>query len=221
VEYASRCVGLAAFAVSSAVVFSAVVINDPSASSMFSISQSSSSSSLVSCTFLQRPRSVNFKCPSQSNSLHNNTNSTNLHLPHTSLLTHCLASSPCECIPENAPIQSPSPFPQQVRMTKDHFEPLALIGRGAFGEVRLVRKKDRSSQDIYGKFDVCSRPSTFVTCALVALKSMVKDHMIKKNQVAHVRAERDILTEAETENPWIVTLYYSFQVTMLATPRIE
>jgi serine/threonine kinase 38 len=110
---------------------------------------------------------------------------------------------------------------QQVRMTKDHFEPLALIGRGAFGEVRLVRKKDRSSQDIYGKFDVCSRPSTFVTCALVALKSMVKDHMIKKNQVAHVRAERDILTEAETENPWIVTLYYSFQVTMLATPRIE
>ncbi len=33
--------------------------------------------------------------------------------------------------------------------------------------------------------------------------------MIYKNQVAHVRAERDILTLAK--NPWIVDLRYSFQ----------
>ena len=38
----------------------------------------------------------------------------------------------------------------EVRLTKDHFEPLALIGRGAFGEVRIVRMKDRSTNDIYG-----------------------------------------------------------------------
>lgn len=37
--------------------------------------------------------------------------------------------------------------------------------------------------------------------------------MIVKNQVGHVRAERDILTESE--NPWIVTLYYSFQVRVI------
>lgn len=43
-----------------------------------------------------------------------------------------------------------------------------------------------------------------------AMKSMLKDNMISKNQVHHIRAERDILTESE--NPWIVTLYYSFQV---------
>lgn len=43
----------------------------------------------------------------------------------------------------------------------------------------------------------------------VAMKSMLKDSMIAKNQVAHIRAERDILTEAE--NQWIVTLFYSFQ----------
>lgn len=30
-----------------------------------------------------------------------------------------------------------------------------------------------------------------------------------QNQVGHVRAERDILTESE--NPWIVMLYYTFQ----------
>ncbi len=36
--------------------------------------------------------------------------------------------------------------------------------------------------------------------------------MILKNQVGHVLSERDFHTEAEEENPWIVTLHYSFQV---------
>lgn len=40
---------------------------------------------------------------------------------------------------------------------------------------------------------------------------MLKENMILKNQVHHIRAERDILTESE--NPWIVTLYSSFQDT--------
>jgi serine/threonine protein kinase len=51
-----------------------------------------------------------------------------------------------------------------------------------------------------------------VVCCLVvrvAMKSMLKENMILKNQVHHIRAERDILTESE--NPWIVTLYSSFQ----------
>jgi serine/threonine kinase 38 len=38
---------------------------------------------------------------------------------------------------------------------------------------------------------------------------MVKDQMVVKNQVGHVRAERDILSEAD--NPWLVKLQYSFQ----------
>lgn len=41
------------------------------------------------------------------------------------------------------------------------------------------------------------------------MKSMQKEAMILKNQVGHIRAERDILTESE--NPWIVTMHYSFQ----------
>lgn len=78
------------------------------------------------------------------------------------------------------------------RLTIDDFESLAIIGRGAFGEVRLVRRKDNiRTKEVY------------------ALKSMLKDNMISKNQVHHIRAERDILTESE--NAWIVTLYYSFQ----------
>jgi serine/threonine kinase 38 len=38
---------------------------------------------------------------------------------------------------------------------------------------------------------------------------MKKQEMIYKNQVAHVRAERDILALAN--NPWIVELKCSFQ----------
>lgn len=77
------------------------------------------------------------------------------------------------------------------RLKIEDFESLSIIGRGAFGEVRLVRMKDRNTREIY------------------AMKSMLKEAMIVKNQVSHIRAERDILTESE--NPWIVTLYYSFQ----------
>lgn len=78
------------------------------------------------------------------------------------------------------------------RMGVDDFEPLTIIGRGAFGEVRLVRRKDSHARGIY------------------AMKSMVKSSMISKNQVQHIRAERDILTESQDDS-WIVTLYYSFQ----------
>ena len=69
------------------------------------------------------------------------------------------------------------------------FEPLKIIGRGAFGEVRVCR--DKKTRDV------------------VAIKKMKKNEMIFKNQVAHVRAERDILALAN--NPWIVDLKCSFQ----------
>jgi len=75
------------------------------------------------------------------------------------------------------------------RISTDDFESLAIIGRGAFGEVRLVRQK--ASREVY------------------ALKSMVKEAMVRKNQVGHVRAERDVLSIAD--NPWIVKLQNTFQ----------
>ena len=34
--------------------------------------------------------------------------------------------------------------------------------------------------------------------------------MLEKEQIAHVRAERDILVESESA--WVVKMYYSFQV---------
>ncbi|PKI72078.1 hypothetical protein CRG98_007535 [Punica granatum] len=71
----------------------------------------------------------------------------------------------------------------------DDFELLTIIGRGAFGEVRLCREK--KSGNIY------------------AMKKLKKSEMLKRGQVEHVRAERNLL--AEVASHYIVKLYYSFQ----------
>ncbi len=75
------------------------------------------------------------------------------------------------------------------RMSINNFQILKVIGRGAFGEVMLVRKRD--------------------TQEVLAMKRLNKADMLKKKQTLHVRAERDIL--AQSNNPWIVQLVYSFQ----------
>ena len=44
---------------------------------------------------------------------------------------------------------------------------------------------------------------------MYAMKVLLKVKMLEKEQVAHVRAERDILVEADHQ--WVVKMYYSFQ----------
>ncbi|KAH9965745.1 AGC/NDR protein kinase [Russula dissimulans] len=80
----------------------------------------------------------------------------------------------------------------RLRRTKlglDNFRTVKVIGKGAFGEVRLVQKTD--------------------TGKIYAMKTLKKDEMLKKDQLAHVRAERDVL--AESNSHWVVQLFYSFQ----------
>lgn len=79
------------------------------------------------------------------------------------------------------------------------FESLAIIGRGAFGEVRLVRKKALPTKQ--------NDPEAG---RIYALKSMKKEMMVLKNQVGHVKAERDALAKADEDNKWLTGLYYSF-----------
>jgi protein-serine/threonine kinase len=76
--------------------------------------------------------------------------------------------------------------------TKDkpeNYTTIKIIGKGAFGEVKLVQKK--ADGQVY------------------AMKSLIKTEMFKKDQLAHVRAERDIL--AESDSPWVVKLFTTFQ----------
>ena len=71
----------------------------------------------------------------------------------------------------------------------NNFKTVKKIGKGAFGEVKLVTRK--------------------VDGRIYALKSLNKAEMFRKDQLAHVRAERDIL--AESDSPWVVKLYTTFQ----------
>lgn len=78
---------------------------------------------------------------------------------------------------------------RRAKMDRSMFKKIKTIGVGAFGEVALVRKTDAN--------------------LLYAMKTLRKADVLKRNQVAHVKAERDILAEADNE--WVVKLYYSFQ----------
>lgn len=78
---------------------------------------------------------------------------------------------------------------KRLKLTYNDFSPLKKIGKGAFGEVHLVQKKD--------------------TGHIYAMKILRKKDMLLKEQVAHVRAERDILAEADHQ--WVVKMFYSFQ----------
>eukprot|EP01128_Nolandella_sp_AFSM9_P002441 TRINITY_DN12811_c0_g1_i1.p1 TRINITY_DN12811_c0_g1~~TRINITY_DN12811_c0_g1_i1.p1 ORF type:complete len:530 (-),score=73.46 TRINITY_DN12811_c0_g1_i1:96-1523(-) len=52
------------------------------------------------------------------------------------------------------------------------------------------------------------------TNKLFAMKKLRKSKMIERNQVAHIKAERDALANLNDfykQNPWVVRLYYSFQ----------
>ena len=84
---------------------------------------------------------------------------------------------------------------KRAKMDKSQFKKIKTIGLGAFGEVTLVKKIDPALTTLY------------------AMKKLKKVEVLKRNQVAHVKAERDILAEADNE--WVVKLYYSFQVSNL------
>eukprot|EP00090_Calanus_glacialis_P016050 TRINITY_DN2516_c0_g1_i1.p1 TRINITY_DN2516_c0_g1~~TRINITY_DN2516_c0_g1_i1.p1 ORF type:complete len:552 (-),score=137.37 TRINITY_DN2516_c0_g1_i1:1215-2870(-) len=78
---------------------------------------------------------------------------------------------------------------KRAKLGVEDFDPLKVIGKGAFGEVRLVQKID--------------------TGHIYAMKVLRKSEMVEKEQVAHVRAERDVLVEVD--HTWVVKMFYSFQ----------
>eukprot|EP00117_Sycon_ciliatum_P036277 scpid14936/ scgid1448/ Rho-associated protein kinase 2; Rho-associated, coiled-coil-containing protein kinase 2; Rho-associated, coiled-coil-containing protein kinase II; p164 ROCK-2 len=77
----------------------------------------------------------------------------------------------------------------EARLTKDDFKLIKVIGRGAFGEVQLVRHK--------------------ATKKIFALKLLSKYEMVKRSDSAFFWEERDIMAQASSE--WIVQLHYAFQ----------
>ena len=74
----------------------------------------------------------------------------------------------------------------------DDFQILKLIGKGTFGQVFQVRKKD--------------------TKRIYAMKVLSKKVIVQKKEIQHTIGERNILVRtATTESPFIVGLKFSFQ----------
>uniref|UniRef100_A0A673M641 non-specific serine/threonine protein kinase n=1 Tax=Sinocyclocheilus rhinocerous TaxID=307959 RepID=A0A673M641_9TELE len=78
---------------------------------------------------------------------------------------------------------------RKLRMKADDYEVVKVIGRGAFGEVQLVRHK--ATRKVY------------------AMKLLSKFEMIKRSDSAFFWEERDIMAFANSN--WVVQLFYAFQ----------
>ncbi|KAF2403432.1 serine/threonine-protein kinase gad8 [Trichodelitschia bisporula] len=78
---------------------------------------------------------------------------------------------------------------RQSSLKIEDFELLKVVGKGSFGKVMQVQKKD--------------------THRIYALKTIRKAHIISRSEVAHTLAERSVL--AQINNPFIVPLKFSFQ----------
>lgn len=78
---------------------------------------------------------------------------------------------------------------KQLRLCREDFEVLKVIGRGAFGEVCVVRM-GRTGQ-------------------IFAMKILNKWEMLKRAETACFREERDVLVFGDRR--WITNLHYAFQ----------
>ncbi|XP_051952295.1 serine/threonine-protein kinase MRCK beta isoform X5 [Xyrauchen texanus] len=78
---------------------------------------------------------------------------------------------------------------KQMRLHRDDFEMLKVIGRGAFGEVAVVKMKH--TERVY------------------AMKILNKWEMLKRAETACFREERNVLVNGDCQ--WITTLHYAFQ----------
>jgi len=75
------------------------------------------------------------------------------------------------------------------KVTADDFETVSVIGRGGFGRVLLVRKKD--------------------TRKVYAMKVLKKSVIAARGEIEHTRTEKSVLSKID--HPFLARLYYSFQ----------
>lgn len=78
---------------------------------------------------------------------------------------------------------------KSLRLVREDFEVLKVIGRGAFGEVCVVRMS--------------------TTNQIFAMKILNKWEMLKRAETACFREERDVLVHGDKQ--WITNLHYAFQ----------
>lgn len=75
------------------------------------------------------------------------------------------------------------------KINRDDFKIIKVIGKGSFGKVFLVKKKDGGD-------------------VVYAMKVLSKAMVAKRNLIIKTQAEREIM--GTIQSPFIVTLYYAF-----------
>lgn len=89
---------------------------------------------------------------------------------------------------KNSPNNSEE-FDTIKRLTPSDFRPIQLLGKGSFGEVFLVEKKDDKQ--------------------LFAMKILMKNKIMGQNLIKYAMTERNVMSYVK--HPFIVSLRYSFQ----------
>lgn len=77
----------------------------------------------------------------------------------------------------------------QTKVSVEDFDLLKVLGKGSFGKVMMVRKRD--TKNIY------------------AMKTLRKAALVKRNQLIHTKTERNILQNIN--HPFLTSLNYAFQ----------
>ena len=75
-------------------------------------------------------------------------------------------------------------------MTLEDFEVLRVIGKGSFGKVFLVQRRDNKG-------------------TVFAMKVLKKDFLKRRRQIEHTRTERKVL--GTVRHPFIVAMHFAFQ----------
>lgn len=75
------------------------------------------------------------------------------------------------------------------KVSIEDFDLLKVLGKGSFGKVMMVRKKDNDK--------------------IYAMKTLRKQALIKRNQLLHTKTERNILQNIK--HPFLTSLAYAFQ----------
>ncbi|KAH7481766.1 hypothetical protein PRIC1_014864 [Phytophthora ramorum] len=81
------------------------------------------------------------------------------------------------------------PARPQTKVNVEDFDLLKVLGKGSFGKVMMVRKKD--------------------TKMIYAMKTLRKAALVKRNQLLHTKTERSILQSIK--HPYLTSLTYAFQ----------
>lgn len=87
-------------------------------------------------------------------------------------------------------VEAPQPPPSVPgKVTVDDFDTVSVIGRGGFGRVLLVRKRD--------------------TRKVYAMKVLKKSVIAARGEIEHTRTEKSVLSKID--HPFLAKLYWSFQ----------